>query len=135
MWQCPKCGREFKKHNQTHSCRTYTQEEHLKNKDNSVKKLYFELLNIIKEQIGAYKIDAVHCCIHLVSQSTFLAIKPQKSDLKIFFLSRESIKSKRIIRQELYSSNRTNNTLKLSKVEEIDKELIHWIQVAYDLTR
>ena len=135
MWQCPKCSRKFKRTNQTHSCRTYTQEEHLLNKDNSVKELYSTLLSIIKKEIGVYDIDSIHCCIHLVTGSTFLAIKPQKSELKIYFVSKEPIKSKRIIKQEIYSTNRTNNTLKLSKIEDIDKELINWLQVAYDLTK
>lgn len=135
MWQCPKCSRTFKKNNQTHSCKIYTQEEHLKNKDDSIKELYFTLLSIIKEQIGDYKIDSIQCCIHLVFQSTFIAIKPQKSNLKIFFVSKEPIKSKRIIKQEKYSSNRTNNTLKISKIEDIDNELIDWFKEAYDLTK
>lgn len=135
MWQCPKCNRTFKKNNQYHSCKIHTQEEHLENKDSSIKELYFELLNIIKKEIGTYNIDSVECCIHLVQQSTFAAIKVQKSNLKVSFVSKEAINSKRIIKQEIYSTNRTNNTLKVSKIEEIDKELISWLQVAYDLTK
>ena len=135
MWQCPKCNRRFKKNNQTHSCKTYTQEEHLKNKDSSLKELYLELLNVIKTHVGTYNLDPIHCCIHLVTQSTFIAIKLQKSDLKIDFVSKEPIASKRIIRHETYSTNRTNNTLKISKLEEIDQELIDWLKEAYMLTK
>ena len=134
MWQYPKCGRKFKKNNQSHSCRTCTQEEHFQNKDDSVKELYSTLLNVINKRIGVYDIDSIHCCIHLVTQSTFVAIKPQKSDLKIFFLSDKIIKSKRIIKQEIYSVNRINNTIRLSKIDDIDKELIDWLQASYDLT-
>ena len=134
MWECPKCSRTFKNNNQIHSCRSYTQEEHLQNKDDLIKELYSTLLNTIKMQVGTYKIDPVHCCVHLVTQSIFVSIKPQKSALKIFFVSKEPIKSKRIIKKEIISANRINNTLKLFKMEDIDRELIDWLQAAYDLT-
>lgn len=134
MWKCPKCGRTFKKNNQSHSCNTYTEEEHFENLSEFVKELYISLIKIIEKKIGNFSIDPVHCCIHLVNPNTFVAIKPQKSSLKIFFLSQESIQSNRIIKQERYSSKRINNTLKIHSKDDIDEELIEWFITAYHLT-
>ena len=135
MWQCPKCNRSFKNNNQFHSCETYTEEDHLKDKDDFIKELYTTLLNVINKHIEKYTIDSVHCCIHLVTQTTFAAIELQNSSLKISFISKKPIKSKLIMKQEIYSANRVNNIIKVFKKDDIDEELIDWLKAAYEITK
>ena len=63
-WRCPKCGREFSKKNQFHSCVSVSIDEHFKNKPPKLKEIFDYLRENVKK-FGQIRIDAVKTAINL----------------------------------------------------------------------
>jgi len=132
LWQCPKCGREFERFNQAHSCKVYPLELHFKGKDTS-KNLYKKLCEKIKKEIGDFKVESLECCIHLISRSAFAAVKIRKQKLQIDFSLNHELKHKRFVKTFKLSEHRFQYLLEITKEEEIDHELLNWIREARKL--
>ncbi len=130
LWKCPKCNRQFERHNQAHSCRSYPLELHFERKETS-RKLYKILCEKIKENLGLYKIESLECCIHLVNTFTFAAVKILKHKIKIDFALNRIIKNKRLVQSIKMSEHRFLYCVEIAKEEEIDNELMTWIKEAY----
>ncbi len=134
LWKCAKCKREFAKKNQGHSCVSYPLENHFKGKDRAK-----ELFNFLKEQIekniGPVKIESLPCCIHLVSNYTFGAVWAMKDRIRIDFRTNFKIESKIIWRMIQMSKNRYLYYFEIKDEKEIDKELLGWIDKAYQLNK
>jgi hypothetical protein len=83
-WVCPKCGRQFQRRHQSHSCKLYPLENHFKGKQKG-KQLYVTLIQKLKKNMRPFRIDPVECCIHLVRVSTFAAVKILKEKIRVEF--------------------------------------------------
>ncbi len=132
MWACPKCKREFKKTNQSHSCVVYPLINHFKGKPYG-ERLFNELIKKLKGL--KFKIDSVHCCIHLVSTSTFCAVWVGREKINVDFRLDHEINSKRVLKSVKMSANRFLYYLEIKNAKEIDNDLISWIKESYDLTK
>ncbi len=132
MWKCGKCCRSFAKNNQSHSCTSYTLDEHFKNKGDQ-RDLFNAYLDYIRKNIGDFQIEAVPCCIHLVNTYTFSAAWILKDKIRIDFMSPEKIINKRITKTEQPSANRYVHYLEIEEIEDLDDELANWLKQAYFL--
>lgn len=132
MWKCNKCHRSFAKNNQSHSCVVFPLEEHFKNKENQ-REFFNHYIDFIRKNIGDFKIEAVPCCIHLVSTYTFSAVWVMKDKIRIDFMLPDKLTSKRITKIEQPSANRYVHYLEIEKEEDLDEELLNWLKQAYFL--
>lgn len=131
MWSCPKCNREFGKEKQTHSCKSYALEEHLKNKPVG-KALFDEYIALVKEKVGPIKIESLPCCIHLVSDFTFGAVWVLKDKIKIDFRLRREVKIAGA-KIEKISANRYMYYIDIKDKKEITDELLALVKESYSL--
>ena len=132
MWKCLKCNREFSKINQMHSCKVYPVSKHFLNKEES-KKLYEELLKVLKKEIGFYKIESLPCCIHIVNNKTnftYVCVYAIKDGIKLHISLDYLPKSSRIEKASQIGINKYKYRVFLKNKSEIDKELIDWIKEA-----
>jgi Domain of unknown function (DUF5655) len=129
LWRCPKCKRQFERHGQPHSCKPFPLEQHFVGKDSS-KVLYEKFKQSVRKQVGSFKIESLECCIHFVSTFTFAAVKPYKSKIQVEFDLGHNIKSKRIDKSVRMSTNQYLYYVNIFNEEEIDEELMEWIQEA-----
>ena len=132
MWTCSNCGRIFGKANQPHSCRKIPLEQHFKNKDKA-KELFSILVSQINNKIGKCKIISIPCCVHLFGKYDFLAILPKKDRLEIRFALNRIIDSPRLKQSVAVSSKYFKNCIDIKTKEEINSELIKWLDEAYNL--
>ena len=132
MWICSKCERIFEKAKQTHSCNKIPIDVHFKNKD-KIKEIFDYLVKQIKKQIGKCQIISIPCCIHLFGNYDFLAALPKKDRLEIRFGLDHKLKSSRLKQSVPVSSKYFKNCINIIKLEEVDKELINWLNQAYHL--
>jgi len=131
LWECPKCGRQFERKGQTHSCRPFPLEQHFNGKD--VGKILYEKFRIaVKKRLGPFKIESLECCIHFVSTFTFAAVKIFKDKIRVDFSLIYKIKSKRINQYIQISAHRYLYYVDITEEDEIDEELMKWIQEAHD---
>jgi hypothetical protein len=134
LWSCPKCGRQFAKTNQSHSCRPFELTLHFEEKPGG-KLLYEKLRRAVTKKVGYFKIESLECCIHFVSTFTFAAVKIFKDKIRVDFSLSRKIKSKRIAEFVQMSAHRYLYVIDIMKEDEIDDELLEWILEAHDKKR
>jgi len=131
LWKCPKCGRQFERKNQSHSCKDFPLEQHFYRKEKG-KMLYEKFRMAVKNQLGFFKIESLECCIHFVSTFTFAAIKIFKDKIRVDFSLDHKIESKQIKKYTQMSANRYLYYIDIISEDEIDGDLMEWIQEAYN---
>ena len=132
MWICSKCGRQFKKAKQPHTCRKVSLEKHFKNKEKA-KRMFDYLVGQINNNIGKCKIVSIPCCIHLFGNYDFLAALPKKDGLEIRFALNRRLDSPRLKQCVKMSSKVFKNCFYLNSKKEIDNEFIGWLKESYNL--
>jgi hypothetical protein len=132
LWKCPKCGRQFERKGQAHSCRHFPIEQHFEGKREG-KLLYEKFKRAITKQVGSFKTESLECCIHFVSTFTFAAVKILKDKIRVDFTLTHKLKSNRIKQFLQISANRYLYQVDISTEDEIDEKLVNWIQEAHDI--
>jgi hypothetical protein len=130
MWTCKNCERVFEKVGQSHSCQKVPLGQHFKNKEKA-KDLFDHLVERINGEIGKTKIISLPCCVHLFGKYDFLAALPKKNKLEIRFTLDRKLNSPRLKASVLVSTNAIKNCIDISTFEEIDNELIEWLNESY----
>ena len=132
MWQCPECGRKFTRDNQSHSCVQHDPELLFIGKGQKVRGLYDSLI----QRISSFgEIDA-HCGkwnLTFRHLSTFLSVIIEKDHLTLVFITNEPIDEFPVYQTYHHSSNRYSNSVKIESEDEIDDQLIRWLQQAWEL--
>ena len=137
-WKCPKCGREFEKTNQQHSCVIYPLDRHFTGKEEIARPLYNRLKENIEKGIGPVKVESLPCCIHFVvahSAYTFAAVYALKGKIRVHFGSDREIKSPRIDKSAKTSASKYMHSVNISSEKEMDGELMSWLKEAYNMKK
>lgn len=107
-------------------------DDHFKNK-NIAKNLFDNLIDKINSDIAKCEIISIPCCIHLFGKYDFLAILPRKYGLEIRFALGRVLESPRLKQSVPLSKNNYKNCIDLKIKDDIDSELLGWIDEAYHL--
>ncbi len=130
MWECPKCQRKFKIKNQWHSCVTVPLDEFFHNKPKHIKLMY-ELLHEKCSSFGDLSTDTTKSCIYFVSNHRYLVIKPQKESLILEFVLDRKEDIFPVIKIYDIGKGRFVHRLKLDQPEDINQQIIQWMEDAY----
>ncbi len=131
-WKCPKCGREFRNKNQWHSCVKVSVEDHLEGKPEIIREIFDKLVVKLRE-FGPVRIDAVKTSVNLAGRSHFGAVQIQNSCIKLGFLLDRPVEDERIILTQKIAEAFYRHVVRLCKLEEIDAQLLSWLNRAYQL--
>ena len=93
----------------------------------------FRRLKAAAKECGPFKEEQKQTSIHLVRNTAFAGVRPQKSSLLLTLKSSKGVASSRIAKQERVSANRWHLDLKLHSPADVDKELKGWLKAAYAL--
>lgn len=96
-------------------------------------KLYSSLLEELKK-IGEFDVEVKKTSLHIIHGRAFLGVHPRKDGLLLNIVTSEPLKSGRLKKVEQVSANRYHNELVIGSVDEIDPELLSWINNSYSLT-
>ena len=132
-WTCPSCKRSFKHKNQEHSCVSVNIDEHFKNKEPRILRLYHTLMNQVS-QFGDVSVSPAKNAILIKNESTFLAIKPKKSWIDVEFFLRQPVDELPVHKIVRASKNRVVHFVRLEKSKEISEKLLNWLRESYELT-
>jgi hypothetical protein len=133
MWTCPNCGRNFKNTNQDHSCIVTDLESHFLNKETNVQTVFAKLLEEVSN-FGEFTINPVKSAILLTAESHFLAIKPKKRWIDIEFVLPYKQNSFPIHKVVQAQKKKWAHFVRLETPEEVDNELIGWLQEAFKIS-
>jgi hypothetical protein len=93
----------------------------------------FKELTVAAKAIGPFREEVKKTSIHLVRNSAFLGVHPRKQHLLLTIKAEKPVRSTRISKTEQVSRNRWHLDVKLATTEDIDAELLGWIQQAYEI--
>jgi hypothetical protein len=110
----------------------HTVKEHFENRAPEVKAIYAAILRAAK-QFGPVKEEAKKTSIHLVRKSAFAGVATRKTGLILTLKSDSDIASKRILKREQASAHRWHLEVKLERPDQVDSELLLWLEKAYQL--
>ena len=110
----------------------HTIKEHFDNRAPEVKLTYAAILKAAKK-LGPVKEEAKKTSIHLVRKSAFAGIATRRTALLLTLKSDSDISSKRIAKREQASAHRWHLEIKLEGPEQVDREILAWIEKAYEL--
>jgi hypothetical protein len=83
--------------------------------------------------IGPYREEPKQTSIHLAKTTGFAGVHPRKGWLILNLRTAQPITSPRVVKREQVSAHRWHNEVKLTTPDEVDAELVGWLQDAYDL--
>lgn len=110
----------------------HTIQEHFENRAPEVKATYAAILKAAKK-LGPVKEEAKKTSIHLVRKSAFAGVATRKAALILTLKSDSDITSKRIAKREQVSAHRWHLEVKLETPAQVDRELLVWLEKAYEL--
>ena len=134
LWQCPLCGRRFARKNQSHSCIVHPVANHFLGKPARLRQT-FERLLAKTRRLGPVRVDAVKSAINLSGKNHFAMVYVLKASLKMDFALYGIPRSGRILRTEKLGGNRYLHYVRLTRLEDVDDELLGWLEEAYFLAQ
>jgi hypothetical protein len=129
MWTCSKCGRQFERQGQSHSCNLFPVEKHFEGKPFG-EFLFEALKKSLKQKKIGYKIESLECCIHFVKKGTFAAAKIFRDKIRIDFALARKLTGKRFNQVARLSAHRYLYVVDIFNESEIDGELMEWLAEA-----
>lgn len=130
LWRCPICGRLLSKPNSWHSHLSQSVNAHFEGKPKQ-KKL-FDALLVKLEEFEPMRVDAVKTSINLIAKHHFGGVRVQKDGLRLGFVLHRKLTSPRVIKSEWVGGDKYGHSVKLTRADELDAELMQWLKEAYD---
>jgi hypothetical protein len=133
MWSCPRCGREFRNTNQSHTCRLIDKEQLFAKRPPQLKNIYKKIVSIVKP-LGEFREETVlPDVIFFKTISTFLGVKVKRDHLEVEFFLDHPDNSPVVAKCLQTSANRFVHLVPVDSVDEIDEQLTNWIRHSYQL--
>ena len=132
LWKCPRCGREFAKRNQWHSCAVHSVDDHFGGKDPQLRDTFDALVSRL-EDLRPFRVDAVKTSINLIGKHHFGGVAVPRRALRLGFMLDETVGSARIARAQGLGPNRVGHSVKLYSPDDVDEELLGWLRKAHSL--
>ncbi len=129
LWRCPRCGRQFTKAHQWHSCRIRSIDEHFRGKDKRLRSI-LDAMRSALERSGPLRIDAVESSINLVSVHHFGGVQVRSDYLRVGFILDHLIDHERIVHSQRIGPRRVAHHVQLHSVDDVDAELLAWLAAA-----
>jgi hypothetical protein len=130
LWTCPNCRRQFKNHNQAHSCGQFSIEQVLDGKPQEVVELYDRLSDLVN-RCGQVTEAPTKTRVLFKVRTVFATVAVTKNWLDVVFVLGRRLKHRRIKKaQEEYPG--IVHFLRIYKIEDLDDDLTTWLQEAYN---
>ncbi len=112
----------------------YTEIDHLENKDAVVSEIYYKLIKEL-QKFGRIKIEPKKTSIHLGNRFGFAGIYTRKDYINLEVHLNYKLTSDRVKKVDQASASRFHHTIRLTHPKDIDKELLSWLEEAYQLKK
>lgn len=107
--------------------------QHFDGKSPNVRSTYDRLLEVVGA-FGEFSEDPKKTSIHLNRRTAFAGVATRKDSLNLTIKSDRDLSSPRVRKHERASANRWHLEVTLSSPEDVDAELVSWLQAAYELS-
>lgn len=111
----------------------FTVKNHFEGKSPNVANTYDQLLKELRK-FGPVTEEPKKTSIHLVNKSALAGVATRKDYLVLTIKSDRKLTSSRIHKTEQVSAKRFHHEVKLMSPENIDSELLEWLEEAYKIS-
>lgn len=111
----------------------FTVSSHFEGKDPVVREIYDHLKKAIK-RFGPLVEEPKKTSIHIVNKTALAGVATRKGHIVLTIKSDRKLASPRIFKSEQTSASRFHHEVKLTSPADVDKELIGWLEDAYELS-
>jgi hypothetical protein len=111
----------------------FTINSHFEGKDPVVREIYDQLKKAIR-RFGPLIEEPKKTSIHIVNKTALAGVATRKGHIVLTIKSDRKLGSPRIFKSEQTSASRFHHEIKLTSPAEVDKELIGWLEDAYELS-
>lgn len=129
MWTCPKCEREFKTTNQSHSCGETTLDALFANKPDDLllafDTLMMEVINWEPCSLGAAKKAVV-----FTSKKAWLIVRPMSKVLDVKFYNDQPLESRHIHKIDMWGKKYAHH-IRLKNEEELNEEIFKLLRMGH----
>ncbi len=132
LWTCPKCKRRFVNLNQTHSCGSYTVEQHLRGRSSNVVSLYEQFVALVK-RCGPVTVVSAKTRIGFQVRMIFSTLSLSKSGLACHVVLSRRLENPRFTRIQSLSPRNHVHYFRIRSVEDLDDEVAGWLREAYEV--
>jgi hypothetical protein len=106
--------------------------DHFENKEPVVSAIYKKLISECKK-FGPVTQSPKKTSIHLDAKSGFVGVYTRRNCLLLHIHTNFDINNSRIDKTEKISTNRFKHIVRISNQDEIDQQIINWLESAYKL--
>ena len=132
LWTCPKCTRQFANLNQTHSCGSYTVEDHFRDKSPQVRSLYEGYVDLVN-RCGPVTVVPAKTRIGFQVRMIFTALSVRQRSLDCHVVLSRRLESDRFMRIQSLSPRNHVHYFSIRSREELDDEVLGWLTEAYEV--
>ena len=111
----------------------HTLEQHFENRSPGVRAIYNSIL-VAARTLGDFEEDPKKTSIHLNRKTAFAGVEIRRQCLILTLKSDRDIDSGRVVKREQTSAHRWHIEFRIERPDEIDLELQHWLEKAYELS-
>lgn len=111
----------------------HTVEQHFEDRSPGVRAVYDAIIGAART-LGDFDEDPKKTSIHLNRKTAFAGVQTRRQFLILTLKSDRDIDSGRVVRREQTSAHRWHVEFRIERPDEIDLELRHWLEKAYDLS-
>ena len=113
--------------------REFTVNSHFAGKDPVVRDIYEQLKKSIK-RFGPIVEEPKKTSIHIVNRTALAGVATRKGHVILTIKSDRKLASPRIHKSEQTSASRFHHEVRLTSPNDVDEELIGWLEAAYSLS-
>ncbi|MDP5230082.1 MAG: DUF5655 domain-containing protein [Cellulophaga sp.] len=132
MWRCPKCERNFKTTNQSHSCTNIDMGELFMGKPDDLV-LALDKLLIVTSQWEPNEVGVAKKSIVFTSKKAWLIVKPMTKVLDIKFYFGEQLETEELHKVTLWGKKYAHH-LRVAKPEEITNNVVELLRNGFEFS-
>ncbi len=131
-WTCPRCDRQFGRSQQSHVCVPgNTVAATFGGRPPVYRELYDAMITHLKG-LGRVHEDAVRVGVFLVRDRKLAEIRPKARSLNACIYLPRALEHSRVATKVPIAAGRTVNVVKLTKLEDVDEQLLEWLTEAFE---
>ncbi len=108
-------------------------QDHFQGKEPEVEAIYDQLLLALR-QLGPVDEQPKKASIHLVNRTGFAGVHTRQGCINLEFKSAAPIEHPRIRKSQQVSTHRYHLLVQLQSAQDVDAELIAWLEQAYQMS-
>ncbi|MDQ1279502.1 MAG: hypothetical protein QG670_764 [Thermoproteota archaeon] len=131
LWICPKCGAKFVTKNMWHSCGSWSLESFFEGKGLKARE-FFETLVSLTRRCGSFEFAPTKTAVYFMVRVRFAQVyRVSEKGMTFGFWLKRKIDNTRFSRVDYIPKNNWVYTVRITRREELDEEVLSWLCEAY----